>query len=282
MTEVPELEPGTLYVVGTPIGNLNDWSPRAQTVLSQVDAILSEDTRVTGLLCHNAGIHTPLISFHAHNTRQRIPEMMDRLKGNETLALVSDRGMPAISDPGQELIDALWHEGLRVSVIPGPTAAITAFVASGFPAPFGFWGFLPRGRSERRAVLQELAKWPHAAILYEAPHHMQETVRDLASQVGAERPVLLGREMTKRFEEFWRGELGHLESERREWRGECVLVLGPRIEIPGSGEVEWAQLVSRVENLVAGGAHPNEAIRQVARDSGVLRRELYQHVHETD
>lgn len=281
MADDERLEPGTLYLVGTPIGNLGDWSPRAHAVLRGVQAILAEDTRVTGLLCHNADIQTPLISFHAHNTRQRIPEIMERLRSGEVLALVSDRGMPAVSDPGQELVDAIWEEGLRVSVVPGPSAGVTAFAASGFPAPFAFWGFLPRGR-ERREMLAALQQWPHVAILYEAPHHMDKTLVDLSDALGADRPVLLAREMTKRFEEFWRGPLGDLRNMARAWRGECVLVVGPAKKIPGSDQVEWPQLVFRVQTMIAGGMHPNDAIRQVSRDSGVLRRELYQRVHEND
>lgn len=275
-----DVESGTLYLVGTPIGNLGDWSLRAQEVLRQVDAVLAEDTRVTGLLCHNAGIPVRLISFHAHNTRQRLGEVVSRLRSGESLALVTDRGMPAISDPGQELVDAVWQEGLKVSVVPGPSAATTAFAASGFPAPFAFWGFLPRSGAERRRVIQELSGWSHAAVVYESPHHMTATLEDLAEAVG-ERDVLLGREMTKKFEEYWRGPLQDLAADTRSWKGECVLVLGPAKKMPGSGEVDWHQLVSRVEALVSQGQHPNDAMRQTAREYGVSRRDLYQRVHDT-
>ncbi len=282
MRESSAGEPGTLYIVGTPIGNLEDWSPRAQAILAGVDLILAEDTRVTGLLLHNTGIETPMLSFHAHNTQERIPEILAKIQSGHRIALVSDRGMPSVSDPGQELVDALWEHGLTVSVIPGPSASVTAFAASGFRAPFAFWGFLPRGRHDREAMLREILSWPHAAILYEAPHHMKQTLDDLAKTLGDERMVLVGREMTKKFEEFWRGSLGALVDTEREWRGECVLVLGPGKKMPGSGEVEWSQLISRVGQLVSHGLHPNEAIRQVARQHGVLRRELYQRVHDND
>ncbi len=276
--EVGELVPGTLYLVATPIGNLKDWSVRAQEVLAGVDTVLAEDTRVTGLLCHNAGIVVRLVSFHAHNTRQRIPDIIGQLQQGRTFALASDRGMPAISDPGQELVEAVWAHDLHVSVIPGPSAAVTAFAASGFPAPFGFWGFLPRHGEERRRVLAEIAQWPYAAVVFESPHHMAKTLTDLSAAVG-DCNIVLGREMTKRHEEFWRGSLQALADTPRTWQGECVLVIGPRKRIPGSREVDWSQLVSRVERMVAQGMHPNDAIRQVARDNAVSRRELYQRLH---
>ncbi|MDA8205068.1 MAG: 16S rRNA (cytidine(1402)-2'-O)-methyltransferase [Thermaerobacter sp.] len=273
------MEPGTLYLVATPIGNLADWSPRARQVLAQVDGVLAEDTRVAGLLCHNAGIDVQLTSFHAHNTRRRIPEVLRRLEEGQTLALVSDRGMPAVSDPGQELVEAIWaHGGLQISVVPGPSAAIAAFAASGFPAPFAFWGFLPRMGAERRAAILAVAAWPYAAVLYEAPHHMAKTLQDLVSVVG-DREIFLAREMTKRYEELWRGPIRQLVQSQRTWRGECVLVLGPAKKIPGSAPIDWDQLASRVEQLVSTGLHPNDAIRQVARESGVPRRDLYQQMH---
>ncbi|NMP23375.1 16S rRNA (cytidine(1402)-2'-O)-methyltransferase [Sulfobacillus harzensis] len=275
------LSPACLYVVGTPIGNLQDWSPRAQKVLQECDVVLAEDTRVTGLLLHHAGIKKPMVSFHAHNTQERIPDLIRRLQAGDRVALVTDRGMPAISDPGQELVDAVWEARLQVSVIPGPSAGITAFAASGFPAPYAFWGFLPRSGPDRRAVLEEIAQWPHASVLYEAPHHMAETLEDLTKTLGSDRTALVGREMTKKFEEFWRGPLAELRDQDRAWRGECVLVVGPLKKMPGSGEVEWPQLISRVRQLVSDGLHPNEAIRQVARQYGVLRRELYQRVHDS-
>ncbi len=278
MADQQALQPGTLYLVGTPIGNRGDWSARARSVLQSVDLVLAEDTRVTGLLCHTTGISVRLESFHAHNTARRIPEVILRLQQGQTMALVSDRGMPTISDPGQELVDALWLQGLRVSVVPGPSAGVAAFSVSGFPAPYAFWGFLPRSGEERRAALEALAQWPHAAVVYESPHHIKRTLMDLMEEVG-ERDVLLAREITKLHEEFWRGPLSQLAGDVREWRGECVLVLGPRKKNPGSGKVDWNQLVSRVNSMVSQGLHLSEAIRQVAQENRVSRRDLYQRVH---
>lgn len=269
--------PRTLYLVATPIGNLADWSSRARAVLSAVDTVLAEDTRVTGLLCHNAGIQVRLESFHAHNQSRRIPDLVARLRNGEAMALVSDRGTPAVSDPGQELVDAVWTAGLGISVIPGASAVVTAYAASGFPPPFAFWGFLPRRGPDRRRVLESLAAWPHASVIYEAPHHMERTLADLASAL-PDRGVLLAREMTKVHEEFWRGPLALLASSTRIWRGECVLVVGPE-KNPGNVSVDWDQLVSRVEELISQGIHPTEAIRQVARGAHVPRRDLYQRIH---
>ena len=240
--------------------------------------VLAEDTRVTGLLCHNAGIPVRLESFYAHNTARRIPDVIARLQQGETLALVSDRGMPTISDPGQELVDAVWTNGLGVSVVPGPSAGLAAFSVSGFPAPYAFWGFLPRAGEDRREALEALSQWPHALVLYESPHHMKRTLTDLMDWVG-EREVLLAREITKLHEELWRGPLADLSQSAREWRGECVLVLGPGKKTPGSSQVDWNQLGSRVDNMVSQGLHLSEAIRKVAQENRVSRRDLYQWMH---
>lgn len=272
------VEPGVLYLVGTPIGNLADWSPRAQSVLQEVDLILCEDTRVTGLLCHQHQIDTPLLSFHAHNTKSRIPQILERLQSGQALALVSDRGMPALSDPGQELVDMLWQEHAgKVSVIPGPSAAVSAFVISGFPAPFTFWGFLPRAGSLRRQVLADLATSVHTSIIYEAPHHLKVTLKDLSALGEPDRPVMLGREITKRHEEFWRGTLAQLQSWEREWRGEIVLVIGPKPPVVDS-RPNWEQLQQQVADLVADGMHQKEAIRRIASEMSLPKRDLYQFI----
>ncbi len=271
------VDPGVLYVVGTPIGNLHDWSPRAIRVLREVDLILCEDTRVTGLLCHQFQIDTPLLSFHEHNTQSRIPQISDRLASGEAVALVSDRGMPGLSDPGQELVDHLWETGRKVSVIPGPTAALTAFVASGFPAPFTFWGFLPRSGKERRAALIAVAESTHTGIIYEAPHHFKKTLADLVATDNGARTVMLGREMTKQYEEFWRGSLSQLAEVDREWRGEIVLVIGPKAPEP-IFVPEWGDLRLRVLELVAQGMPQKEAIRRIASEFSLSKRELYHFV----
>ncbi len=271
------VDPGVLYVVGTPIGNLHDWSPRAIQVLRESDLILCEDTRVTGLLCRRFQIETPLLSFHEHNTQSRIPQIAARLASGEAIALVSDRGMPSLSDPGEELVDHLWKTGGKVSVIPGPTAALTAFVASGFPAPFTFWGFLPRSGKERRAALAAVVESAHTGIIYEAPHHFKKTLSDLVVTGNDARMVMLGREMTKKYEEFWRGPLLQLAEFDREWRGEIVLVIGPSDPAPVFVP-EWSDLRLRVLELVAQGVAQKEAIRRIASEFSLSKRELYRFV----
>lgn len=271
------VDSGVLYVVGTPIGNLHDWSPRAIQVLREADLILCEDTRVTGLLCHQFQIETPLLSFHEHNTQTRIPQIAARLASGEAIALVSDRGMPGLSDPGQELVDYLWKTGGKVSVIPGPTAALTAFVASGFPAPFTFWGFLPRAGKERRIALDDIRETAHTGIIYEAPHHFKKTLADLVATGNDARTVMLAREMTKQYEEFWRGPLSQLAEFDREWRGEIVLVIGPKDPKPVFVP-EWNDLRARVLDLVAEGIPKKEAIRRIASEFSLSKRELYHFV----
>ncbi len=270
------VEPGVLYVVGTPIGNLSDWSPRAEAVLREADLILCEDTRVTGLLCHQYHIKTPRLSFHAHNTRMRLPQVLKRLEEGAAVALVSDRGMPTLSDPGQELIDAIWQESGKVTVIPGPSAAITAYAASGFEAPFTFWGFVPRSGAARSVRLGEIIESPYAGILYEAPHHMQRTLEDL--KMGGDRPIFLAREMTKRYEEFIRTTLFQITETPREWRGEIVLVIDKPPKKSDPEPLNWEDLDRQVRELVAHGMHQKEAIRRIASESSVSKRELYQYV----
>lgn len=280
MTERRWVESGVVYLVATPIGNLSDWSPRAEAVLKEVDVILAEDTRVTGLLCHEFGIDTPLLSFHRHNAHERLPGVLDRLRAGDAVALVSDRGMPAISDPGRELAEAAWDQECKVSVVPGPSAVTAIYAVSGFEEPFAFWGFLPRRGTDRRRRLDEMAAWPYGSVLYEAPHHMDGTLKDLIRHLGPDRIVCVGREMTKRFEEFWRGPLAELTPRGGGWRGEIALVVGPPEQAkPGIQSASWETLISRVSKLVEEGCPPGDALRQVAKDSGVPRRELYQRVH---
>lgn len=272
------VEPGVLYVVGTPIGNLSDWSPRAEAVLRESDGILCEDTRVTGLLCHHYQIETPMLSFHAHNTHMRIPQVLRRLREGAALALVSDRGMPTLSDPGQELVDAIWQEDGKVTVIPGPSAAITAYAGSGFDAPFTFWGFIPRTGTARTERLREIIESPYTGILYEAPHHMQRTLEDLMARAKSDRPVFVAREMTKRYEEFMRTSLAKITETHREWRGEIVLVIGKAAEKATAEPASWEDLNRQVKELVEQGMHQKEAIRRIASGSLVSKRELYQYV----
>ena len=199
---VKEPSPGVLYLVGTPIGHRGDLSPRAQQLLAAVDRVACEDTRHSGLLLHGLGIQQKLISFHQHNQQQRIPELLQALADGEALALISDAGLPGISDPGEELVAAARAAGHAVICIPGPCAATTALVSSGLPSGrFCFEGFLPAKGRERQQRLAAIAQEERTSVLYEAPHRLLQLLKELIEQCGAERPVQVARELTKRHEE---------------------------------------------------------------------------------
>lgn len=217
---------GSVYVVATPIGNLGDWSPRAADVLREVDLIACEDTRHTARLCSVHGIRTRRLSLHGHNERARIPHLIARLHAGESVALVSDAGMPLLSDPGGRFVEAAVDEGLRVVPVPGPSAVIAALVCSGFaPQPFTFIGFPPRKGGPRRRAMEGLAALPGAIVLFEAPGRVQRTLDDLHAALGPRR-VVVARELTKKFEEILRGRLGELELPKL--RGEVTLVVEGR------------------------------------------------------
>ncbi len=275
------VNPATLYLVATPIGNRADWSYRAPAILRRMTVILAEDTRVTGMLCRQHGIAVPMLSFHAHNQRQRVAEAVSRLTNGECVALVSDRGMPAISDPGQELVAAVWEAGLAVRVVPGPSAVTAAFAVSGFPHPFIFWGFVPRHGREREIRLGQIKESRWTGVIYEAPHRMAQTLNDLARVLGPGRRALVAREMTKRYEEYRRETLERLAGERS-WRGELVLVVEPEPVLPETrmAAPDWATLEQMVAERVAGGQKEKEAIRDFASQWGINKRELYRRVQQ--
>ncbi len=277
---------GGLYVVATPIGNLADTSFRARAVLSQVDAILCEDTRVTGLYCQALGIDRPKESFHQHNAMKRVEAIINRLKAGQTLALVSDRGLPTVSDPGRELVQACRDAGIWVSVVPGPSAVTTAFAGSGYSHPFVFWGFLPAVGQKRRQALEDVAESLYTQIFYEAPHRLQSTLADFERVLGSERELTVARELTKPYEEFWSGTVQSalVASEQGRFRGEMVLVLapvGPRhpARLSPASDAFWAALVALVSEYVDQGLSDAEAIRRVAAQFRVPRRTVYKKVH---
>ena len=196
---------GTLYLVGTPIGNLEDMTFRAVRILQTVDLIAAEDTRHTGKLLHHFQVGTPQISYHDHNRHSRTAELLERLQEGKTIALVTDAGMPGISDPGYELVKACAEAAITVVPIPGPSAAIAALIASGLPCDrFIFEGFLPAKPQARRAHLEVLQTEPRTLIFYEAPHRLRQMLQDFLV-LGADRQIVLARELTKRYEEIWRG-----------------------------------------------------------------------------
>ena len=271
-------KPGHLYVVGTPLGNLEDMTFRAVRMLQSVDLIAAEDTRHTGKLLQHFQIATPQISYHEHNRHSRIGEVLHHLQARQhAVALVSDAGMPGISDPGYELIAACIEAEIPVIPIPGPTAAITALCVAGLPSDrFVFEGFLPLKGKERTERLEAIAQEDRTIVLYEAPHKLIKTLEDLVAALGGDRSVTLGRELTKRFEEFWRGSLGlalaHYQREAP--KGEFTVVIqGATREAPMlSPEAIRAEL----EQLLRQGMSRADASRQLAKATGQPKKAIYQ------
>jgi len=270
------LERACVYVVATPIGNLEDLSPRAVRVLREVAVIACEDTRHTAILCRHFGIETPRVSLHAHNEARRVPELLARLERGESLALVSDAGTPLVSDPGERLVRAALEAGFAVVPVPGASAVLAALVASGFaPRPFAFAGFLPRRGAERARELEALARFPGALVLFEAPNRAAATLADLRAALGPRR-VALARELTKRHETVLRGVLGELEL--HELRGELAIVVeGPP---PGAGEPEASadEIDAQIARLLAAGRTARDTAREIAARFGLARRDAYARV----
>lgn len=275
---------GCLYIVGTPIGNLEDITLRALRVLKEVQVIAAEDTRQTRKLLRHYGIDTPLVSYHEHNERARAAELIARVQAGESVAVVTDAGMPVVSDPGQHVVAQALAGGVKVVVVPGPTAVITGLVASGLAdGPFVFAGFLPRKGKERREALAALKEDPRSIILYEAPHRMLQTLADLAEALGP-RPMAACRELTKRFEEVRRGTPGELLDYFRQSapRGEFTLVIGSAPAVPAAetGPVQATpeSLAAAVAELESRGTDRKAAIKEVARRLGVPRSDVYRAV----
>jgi 16S rRNA (cytidine1402-2'-O)-methyltransferase len=265
---------GTLYLVATPIGNLEDISQRALRILREADLIAAEDTRQTRKLLTHYKIDTPLISYHEHNKLTRKKRLLSALEEGD-LALVSDAGTPGLSDPGFLLINVALEAGHRISPIPGPSAPIAALVASGLPTDsFLFLGYLPRKRAERTRLLESLAHEQRTLIAFEAPHRLRVTLEDLVEILGHERPVAICRELTKLYEEIVRGTMSyaHEHFTLHEPRGEFTLVIG------GSSPADrWDEKSVRKElnERLAEGLSPSEAAREVAAVTGWPRREVY-------
>ncbi len=271
-----EPKPGTLYLVGTPIGNLEDMTFRAVKVLQQVDLIAAEDTRHTGKLLHHFQIHTPQISYHDHNRQSRIPELLALLAQGKAIALVSDAGMPGISDPGYELVKACAEANRPVVPIPGSSAAITALTVSGLPSDrFVFEGFLPTKPKLRQARLEQLKSETRTLIFYEAPHRLQQTLSDL-QVLGTDRCMVLARELTKLHEEIWRGTIAaaiaHYQTKSPQ--GEYTLVIAGATLNPAV--ISEARLKAELQQLLQSGLSRSEASRQLAQQTMLPRRQIYQ------
>ena len=272
-----ELHGGVLYVVGTPIGNREDLSPRARRVLEQVDVIACEDTRHSAQLLQGFSSHGRLVSFHRHNRQQRQPQLLETLAAGHSLALISDAGLPSISDPGEELVAAVRQAGHGVICIPGPTAFVTALVGSGLPCGrFVFEGFLPAKQSARRQRLQQMVKESRTVVFYEAPHRLLALLEDLLELWG-DRPIQVARELTKRHEEFigptTSTALKHFRGQSP--RGECCVVVGGCPEptaLPWDADILAAQLQHLIHT---DGLSPSQASRVLAQRSGHSRQRLY-------
>lgn len=267
---------GRFVLVGTPIGNLDDLSPRAAEALRVADVICCEDTRRTGRLLAHIGVRAPYLRVVNDHTEAAMAEEVARLVGEgRCVVLVSDAGMPGVSDPGEALVAAVAAAGAPIEVVPGPTAAITALVVSGLPAGrFVFEGFLPRKGSARTRRLKAVAEERRTAVLYEAPHRVARTLADLAEVCGAARRVVLARELTKLHEEHWRGTLGDAIAHATDVapRGEFVLVLDGAAEPEASTD---AELVAAIERARSAGASTRDAVTEVAESFGVAKRRVY-------
>jgi 16S rRNA (cytidine1402-2'-O)-methyltransferase len=268
---------GTLYVVATPIGHLGDLTTRAQEVLSEVDAILAEDTRQSAVLLRHAGISRPLLALHEHNEDARAQSLVERLRAGERLALISDAGTPLISDPGYRLVAAVRAAGLPVSPIPGACALIAALSASGLATDrFSFEGFLPAKEGERRTRLDALAHDPRTLIFYEAPHRIAQTLVTAVAAFGGERRGVIARELTKRFETILDGSLAELAqrvaADPDQQRGEIVLLIAGAPEDDANEQIAAGK---KLYTLLLGELAPSRAAKIAAAYTGAPRKALY-------
>jgi 16S rRNA (cytidine1402-2'-O)-methyltransferase len=270
---------GRLQVVATPIGNLADLSERARAALAGADVIAAEDTRHTSVLLRAFGITTPVVSLHAHNESQRTPALLARLAAGETVALVSDAGTPLLSDPGLILVQQAVRAGFVVSVIPGPSAITAALAVAGLPTTrFCFEGFLPARQRERRARLAALARAAPTLVFFEAPHRIVAALSDMATELGAERPAVVTRELTKAHESVYRGTLGELARQARAQanfaRGEITIVVQGAAAVEAAGAVD-AELLRRTVELLSGELPPARVAAIAARLTGATRAAAY-------
>lgn len=272
---------GKLYLVATPIGNLQDMTFRAIETLKAVDFICAEDTRNTGLLLKHFEISTKQLSFHEHNAKEKIPELLALLQSGKDLAQVSDAGLPSISDPGHDLVKAALAADIDVIALPGASAGITALIASGLaPQPHVFYGFLPRKKGQQTRFFEEKKYYPETQIFYESPYRVEATLENMLS-VYSDRQIVLVRELTKIYEEYQRGTITSLLRYLAEHplKGECLLVVAGASEssvVPS----ETVDIKEAVERLISDGMKPNQAIRQIAKTYQLTRQEVYKTYHD--
>ena len=279
---------GMLYLCATPIGNLEDITLRVLRTLKEVDLIAAEDTRNTIKLLNHFEIKTPMTSYHEYNKIEKAYELIDQMKEGKRVALVTDAGTPGISDPGEELVRLCYQEGIQVTSLPGASACITALTLSGLSTRrFCFEAFLPADKKERQEILEELKAETRTVILYEAPHHLRKTLRELYEKLG-NRSITLCRELTKHYETVYSTDLKEaLEYYEKEApRGEYVLILEGRSRQEKREEVrrEWERMTvqEHMEYYLSQGMEKKEAMKKVAKDRGVGKREIYQELLSKD
>ena len=275
--------PGILYIVATPIGNLDDMPPRVAATFGAADFVAAEDTRVTLKLLNHLGLKKPMMSYYEHALHHGAA-ILDRIEAGESCALCSDAGMPCISDPGEGLV-ALCHENeVEIATVPGPTAAMTALAASGLPTgKFLFEGFLPIKKGERDAALQAVSRLPHTLIFYEAPHRLRQTLAALLEGLG-DRPITLCRELTKLHEEMQRTTLAAAVAEyaEREPRGEYVLIVAGAAVNDATAQMSLEQAAALVRRLAGEGQSLSDAAKQVAKETGYRKGDLYRLALESE
>ncbi len=275
--------PGTLYIVGTPIGNLGDLSPRAKSILKMVSLIACEDTRRSGQLMKIIKSKTPLLSYHKHNFKSRQSQLLEILKNNGSIALISDAGLPGINDPGEELVKAVRESQHEVICIPGPCAATTALVISGLPSQrFCFEGFLPKKQGLRKERLKNISEEQRTTIIYESPHQLLKLLKDLSIVCGKERPIQIARELTKRYEESIGSSLQdaitHFEIKKP--KGEFTLVLGGKKEVQNEEKISESEVLNKLNTLINQGEKTNVAARKISEETGYDKKWLYSTLHK--
>jgi 16S rRNA (cytidine1402-2'-O)-methyltransferase len=281
------METGTLYVCGTPIGNMEDITLRVLRTLKEVDIIAAEDTRQSVKLLNYYDIKTPLTSYHEHNKEAKGPKLVAMLREGKNIAIVTDAGMPGISDPGEDLIALCYEENIPVTVVPGATAVITALVLSGLPTrSYVFEGFLPSNKKQRREIIARMVNETRTVVIYEAPHHLVDTLGELCEDMG-DRYAAAVRELTKRHETVNRGTLTELKAyfETNEPKGEFVLVIhGKDAQSVRAEEIasfEQMTIEEHYQSYIDSGMDSKSAMKQVARDRGVGKRDIYKAVTES-
>ena len=272
---------GKLYLVPTPIGNLEDITIRAKRILQEADYIAAEDTRTSGILLEKIGVHNHMLSFHKYNSKERAPELVKLMQDGAVIAEISDAGMPVISDPGFVLVQECIKNDIPVVPLPGASAFTTALIASGFDAqPFTYYGFLPRKAGEQKPYFVQMEQAHGTSIFYEAPHRLVKTLSNMATVFAPEREIVAARELTKIHEEFIRGtvqEVSQYFSENQP-RGEFVILVSPNTE--ETEQLSWPELIELVDKRVDQGESKKSAIKEVAQANQVSKNELYDRYHQ--